>query len=145
MTKNKLRTLVPLFALALALAMTACGGNGASGEPGGTPPSTGAPIPGGGLSIDEAIASTLEGPLMVKGSIVAPEGEPVRLCSALLESYPPQCGGSSLVVEGLDLETLEGLTSTDDPSLAQVSWSEAEVSVLGHVENGVITVSEIAL
>ena len=61
---------------------------------------------------------------MVKGTIVAPAGEAIRLCSALLESDPPQCGGSSLVVEGLDLSTVEGLTETNDPSLAQVQWSE---------------------
>jgi hypothetical protein len=79
---------------------------------------------------------------MVEGFILAPEGQPVQLCSAMLESYPPQCGGSSLVVEGLDLESVEDLTSTEDPSLAQVTWSETEVSVLGDIENGVITVSQ---
>ncbi len=135
--------LAPVVAVALA----ACGGGSETAPPAdtGTPPSQGAPIPGGGLSVQEAIDSTLEGPLAVKGYIVAPEGEPVRLCTALLESYPPQCGEPSLVVEGLDLETLEGLTSTSDPSLAQVTWSDAEVSLLGEVENGVITVSETSI
>ena len=148
MTNRRLRLLLSILALALALSAAACGGGDESSAPPPSdpaPPSSGAPIPGGGLSIDEAIASTLGGPLMVKGFIVAPEGEPVQLCSALLESYPPQCGGSSLVVENLDLEVLEGLTSTDDPSLAQVTWSAAEVSVLGDVADGVITVSETSL
>jgi hypothetical protein len=138
-----MRRLLPLLAvLAAGVALAGCGG---AEEPGAQPPSSGAPIPGGGLSIDEAIASSLPGPLQVKGFIVAPEGEPVRLCSALLESYPPQCGGSSLVVEGLDLAAVEGLTSTDDPSLAQVTWSEAEVSLLGDVADGVITVSQTSI
>lgn len=144
MTKRRPHLLLSILVLALALSAAACGGGDESSAPPPsepTPPSSGAPIPGGGLSIDEAIASTLAGPLMVKGFIVASEGEPVQLCSALLESYPPQCGGSSLVVKGLDLETLEGLASTNDPSLAQVTWSDAEVSVLGDVEDGVITVS----
>jgi hypothetical protein len=130
--------------IAVALIAAACGGGGGgAGAPdtGGAPPSQGAPIPGGGLSIQEAIDSTLAGPLAVRGFIVAPEGERVRLCTALLESYPPQCGEPSLVVEGLELATIEGLESTDDPSLAQVTWSDAEVSLLGTVEDGVLTVS----
>jgi hypothetical protein len=120
-----------LLALLAALALAACGG---SDQPA-------APPPPANLSIDEVLASPPEGPVTVRGAIVAPEGEPVRLCSALAESYPPQCGGSSLVVEGLDLATLKGLTSTNDPSLAQVTWSEGEVSLLGEVENGILTVS----
>ena len=132
-----------LLAVVLALAAAACGG-GSSGDAA-PAPSAGSPIPGGGLTIEEAIASTLEGPLMVKGYLVAPEGGPVRLCSALLESYPPQCGEPSLVVEGLDLATVEGLTSTSEPDLAQVTWSDAEISILGDVEDGVITVSQTSL
>jgi hypothetical protein len=116
-------------ALALALALAACGGD-----------EGGAPV--GELTIQEATASTLAGPLTVKGYIVAAEGQPIRLCTALLESYPPQCGQPFLVVEGLDLATLEGLSSTDDPSLAQVSWSDREIAFLGEVEGGVLTVSE---
>jgi len=96
-------------------------------------------------TIEQAIASTLQGPLMVKGYLVAPEGGPVRLCSALLESYPPQCGEPSLVVEGLDLATVEGLAQTSEPDLAQVTWSDAEISILGDVEDGVITVSQTSL
>ena len=131
-----------LLAVVLAFAAAACGGGGSDAAPA---PSAGSPIPGGGLAIEEAIASTLEGPLMVKGYLVAPEGGPVRLCSALLESYPPQCGDPSLVVEGLDLATVEGLTATSEPDLAQVTWSDAEISILGDVEDGVITVSQTSL
>jgi hypothetical protein len=148
------RLALSVIVLALALGGGACGGDdrrsegaadtGVSADTGAAP-SAGAPIPGGGLSIAEAIDSTLEGPLMVKGHIVAPEGEPIRLCSALLESYPPQCGEPSLVVEGLDLATVDGLTSTDNSAVAQVSWSDAVVSLLGTVEEGVMTVSETSL
>ena len=138
-----------IAAVALGLGASACGGGG-SGESAppadsGSAPSQGAPIPGGGLTIQEAIDSTLEGPLAVKGYIVAPDGGEIRLCTALLESYPPQCGEPSLGVQGLDLETLESLTSTDDPTLAQVTWSDAEVSLLGSVEDGVLTVSATSL
>lgn len=133
-----------LLALVLALASAACGGSeesSRSDDAAGASPSAGAPIPGGGLTIAEALASKLDGPLMVKGFLVAPDEQPIQLCSALLESYPPQCGGDSLVVEGLDLATVDGLTKTDDPSLAQVTWSDSEISVLGSVEDGTLAVS----
>jgi hypothetical protein len=76
----------------------------------------------------------------VRGFVVAPEGEPVRLCSLLLESYPPQCGDALYVVEGLDLSSVPELVSTDDPSLAQVSWTESEVELTGTVDGGVLHV-----
>jgi hypothetical protein len=76
----------------------------------------------------------------VRGYVVAPEGEPIRLCEALLESYPPQCGEPSLVVRGLDLAKVPGLVSTDDPALARVSWSERPVELAGTVEDGILTV-----
>lgn len=145
-----MRTRIPLLALlavAVALAVAACDSSdeGASADTGSAPPSAGAAIPGGGLTIEQAIASTLEGPLMVRGYLVAPEGGPVRLCSALLESYPPQCGEPSLVVEGLDLATVESLAQTSEPDLAQVTWSDAEISILGDVEDGVIAVSRASI
>ena len=134
----KTRMVIP--AVALALVAASCGGGeGITREPGSAPPSAGAPIPGGGLSVDEALASTLDGPLMVAGYLVAAFDE-VRLCSALAESYPPQCGGSSLLVAGLDLASLDGLQSADG-----VSWTDAPLSVLGDVEDGVLTVATTSI
>ena len=43
---------------------------------------------GPGLSIAGALASTLDGPLLVNGFVLAQGGQ-VRLCAVLLESYPP--------------------------------------------------------
>lgn len=134
---------VALLTLALALSLAACG-SGDDGNDGGGDGSA-APAPGEALSVEEALASTLAGPLLVQGFIVARDGEPVRLCDLLAESYPPQCGGASLVVEGLDLDTVEGLTRTAEPDLAQAAWSEATVSVLGEVADGVLTVSETSM
>ena len=73
---------------------------------------------------------------MVAGYLVA-TGDEVRLCSALAESYPPQCAGASLVVEGLDLAGVGGLKSEGG-----VSWTYARFSVLGDVADGVLTVSK---
>ena len=142
-----MKTLFLVAILALALVAAGCGGgepSPAAAEPvppaatSGTP-SSGAPIPGGGLTVNEALASTLDGPLMVAGFLVA-TGDEARLCSALAESFPPQCGGSSLLVEGLDLATVEGLQTEGD-----VSWTDERFSVLGDVANGVLTVSATSI
>ena len=134
-----MRKLALVPTLAFALAAAACGGGSTpAGLPAattGAAPSAGTPIPGGGLSVEEALASTLSGPLMIAGQLVA-AGDEVRLCSALLESYPPQCGGASLLVLGLDLASVEGLQTAGG-----VTWTEGRVSLLGEVEDGVLTVS----
>ncbi len=154
MNRSRLALVIALAALTVAAA--ACGGsNGKNRDaepaaPASEPsdaatPSAGAAIPSGGLSIEEAIASPLEGPLMVKGYLVAVDGEDVQLCSMLAESYPPQCGGPSLIVSGLDLETVDGLVQPDDPALAGTAWSEEPVSILGEIEDDVITVSETSI
>lgn len=106
-----------LLLASVLLALAGCGG----GEGGGTT-AAGAPIPGGGLSVSEARASTLAGPLMVAGYLVERGGE-LRLCE------DAACEGASLRVEG-------------DPG-AEPGTGE-RISVLGEVEGGAITVSETA-
>ena len=90
---------------------------------------------GPGISIGEAMTSSFDGPLLVNGHLHVQSGQ-VRLCEVLAESFPPQCGGTSLVVEGLDLTTMDGLTSE-----GSVTWSDQPVQVLGTVEGEVLTVA----
>jgi hypothetical protein len=135
--RKPIRLLATLAGAAVVALASGCGGG-----PEESAPSAGAPIPDGGLTIAEVLASTPEGPFMVKGYLIVGEGDEMRLCSALLESYPPQCGEPSLRVKGLDLEQVEGLMRPSDPELAQVAWTEEEISVLGEVEAGVITASD---
>lgn len=108
------------------LALAACGGGEDEQADPAPAPSAGAAIPGGGLSIQEALDSDLEGPLLVRGYLIERDGEP-RLCDAILESSPPQCGEPSLRVEG-----------SAPPA------SEERVSLLGDVNDGTITVSGTA-
>ena len=110
-----------------ALALAGCGGGGDEPQDTAPAPSAGAAIPGGGLSVQEALDSELDGPLLVKGYLIERGGE-LRLCDAILESSPPQCGEPSLRVEG-----------------TAPSASEERVSLLGEVEDGTITVSETAI
>lgn len=124
--------LIPLALLALA----ACGGGAGEGEQQSTlSPATAGIGMGPGISIDEAIASDLEGALLVNGNLLAKDEE-IRLCSALAESFPPQCGGSSLRVEGLNLREVDGLVTEGD-----VSWTDRPIQLLGEVEGETLVVS----
>lgn len=128
-----------LIALAAAAVMSiaiACTG-GADGTPaaqtdGG--PSAGGAISavGPGVSVRDARASTLDGPLLVNGFVFVEDGR-VRLCGALAESFPPQCGGDSLTLTGFPLEGFELQRSGD------VAWTDRSVQVLGYVEQGVMS------
>ena len=123
----RLLATVPALLTVAVLLVPGCGnGNGVetTTQPGA---SAGAAIPGGGLTVQEAIDSDLDGPLLVRGYLIERNGE-LRLCEAILESYPPQCGEPSLRVEG-----------------AAPAASEEWASLLGDVEDGTITVSETAI
>jgi len=58
---------------------------------------------------------------------VDPDGT-VRLCDAIAESFPPQCGGASIEVSGLDLSTVADLQEANG-----VRWAESVV-LFGSVE-----------
>ncbi|MGH3092050.1 MAG: hypothetical protein ACRDOG_06950 [Gaiellaceae bacterium] len=126
-----------LVSLAAAF-LAGCGGNGEPADDDAGSPRVSGIAAGPGISIEEALASELDEMLLVNGNLLA-EGGDVRLCSALAESFPPQCGGASLLVEGLKLEEVDGLVTEGD-----VSWTDRPTQLLGVVEDGVLTVSQNA-
>jgi hypothetical protein len=144
-TRRRLIVLAALVALCGPAA--ACGGGEASRPAAPSPPEPAAPAPAQPaqsdqlLTIDEALASTSAEPVRVTGFLLAQEDAAVRLCSALAESYPPQCGGASLLVEGLDLSSVEGLTTPTEPEYAHTSWTDGQIELAGVVANGVLAVS----
>jgi hypothetical protein len=101
------------------------------------PPQTGEPmlvvtegaIEGPGLSVAEALGHQATDDIVtVSGALfVSPDGT-VLLCDAIAESFPPQCGGERIRVEGLDLAAVPGLQTE-----GEVSWAEG-VTLLGSVE-----------
>ncbi|MEX2228695.1 MAG: hypothetical protein WEB13_03555 [Dehalococcoidia bacterium] len=133
---------------AMVVAMVLIAGCGDADEPAvsatGTVPGGGAVTPGGGaamgpgLSIAEALTTTADGPLLVRGFLVA-RGNVVQLCEALAESHPPQCGGGSLTVEGLDIEQRDDLEEAEG-----TRWSAAEITLLGEMTAGTLTVDPSA-
>jgi hypothetical protein len=111
--------------LVSVLALAACGSDERTSTPTtAAPSSAGTPAAGGGLTVSEAIASNLDGPLLVRGYLIERDGE-LRLCEAILESHPPQCGEPSLRVEG-----------------DAAAVGEEQTSVLGEVRDGAITVAQ---
>jgi hypothetical protein len=86
------------------------------------------------LTVAEALER--EGEEVVVRGYVLRDRDGTRLCSALAESHPPQCGRPSLEVEGLP---------EDDGELAEaqgVAWSERQLALRGVVTRGVLRVAE---
>jgi hypothetical protein len=133
--------LATLIAL-LAVAGCSIAGPDTPSDPGDTPapePSAaadpvlviveGAAVDGPGISVPEAIASAGEvGEVLVNGNLFIDADGTVRLCDAIAESFPPQCGGARLEVRGLDLEAVPELQEANG-----VRWAEG-IQLFGRVE-----------
>ncbi|HXV32883.1 MAG TPA: hypothetical protein VD769_02645 [Gaiellaceae bacterium] len=125
-----MKTITLLAALVAALALSACGGDDDSAAGDDTSSAgTSAPV-GPGISIEEALETESAEPLLVSGNLLVVNGEP-RLCSALAESFPPQCGGASLLITGLDLTGIDGLIVEGD-----VMWTDRPIKLAGVVTDG---------
>lgn len=123
-----MRTISLLAALLAAVTLAGCGGD-ENAEPAGT---------GQSISIEEALEADSGEPVRVSGNLLVQSGE-ARLCYALAESFPPQCGGASLVVTGLDPADVEGLVVEAD-----VMWTDRPIELVGTVADGTIAVGENA-
>lgn len=134
-----MRRPAPLLALLLALAACSAAGDppdDSSSPPAASDDATGDPVlvivdgepSGAGISVQEAFD---HGPtddiVVVTGALFVDAGGEVRLCDAMAESFPPQCAGASMEVEGLDLGSVE-LEEANG-----VRWAES-VTLLGSVE-----------
>ena len=106
---------------------------------GGADPSSAPMVLGGGLTVPEALQTDAVGTIAVQGFVVL-DAQGTRLCEALAESYPPQCGGAFLMLSGLEtidpdeLQTAEGVT-----------WSNEPVTVLGEITDGTLSVDPLSL
>jgi hypothetical protein len=124
------------FPLVVGL-LAACGDE----SPGETPTPNADTAPAGsalgpGITIADAVASKLEGPLLVNGWLWRPPTGEIRLCTTLSETTPPGCGKPSLAVVGLDLDSLPNLRSERG-----TTTSSKPTQVLGTVAGGVLTVA----
>jgi hypothetical protein len=153
-----------LLIAALALLATACGGgdddaaalptnDGAepaidvpclvdepecNDTPGGEPqdlPAPGDDEPIVALSVADAIDQV--GQINVTGFVVDVDGE-IRLCEALAESFPPQCGGASITVT-----STEQVDPDDLQNEGSVSWTDFAVTIFGEMVDGTLVATPI--
>jgi hypothetical protein len=82
-----------------------------------------------GMSVAEAITHQATDDLVaVSGALfIDPDGT-ARLCEAIAESFPPQCGGQRITVQGLDHASTPDLEEANG-----VRWAESVV-LFGSVE-----------
>lgn len=156
-----------LLITVLALIVAACGGGaettgelplddgsatpGASGvcaegepdcndTPGGEPtdlPQSGSADEAPPAAIPVADAAAMSGPVAVAGFIVA-IGDQVKLCEALAESFPPQCGGPNIPISSLDQVDPDELVAEGD-----VTWTDYPVTIFGELVDGTLVVTPV--
>jgi hypothetical protein len=98
------------------------------GEEGGDDPSL---EPGSLVAIGDVLGTDVDVEVRVRGPVFRMAGT-TRICSAILESFPPQCGEPSLVVEGWDIDADERARTEGG-----VTWVES-VELTGTMSDGVL-------
>ena len=102
--------LLPVLIAMLAL-VAACGDSDDSGD-----------TPSGPLTVEQVVDRTPDGVVTVNGFLLVDERGP-RLCAAILESFPPQCGEPALFLVDLDVnavgntESEQGIVWREDVTL----------------------------
>ncbi len=125
----------PAFDAATCLAGEAdCGDDTPGGEPTDLPQS----------SDDKSIvavpvvdAISTNGLAVVTGFLVDTGGE-YRLCEALAESFPPQCGGASIALTSIDQ-----IDPDDLQTEGSVTWTDYAVTISGEMVDGTLVAAEI--
>lgn len=92
----------------------------------------------GGLTIGDALAANPTGTIALQGFVVA-VGEELRLCEALAESFPPQCGGASLLLDSLDTIDPDELKTEGN-----VTWTDFSQTVLGELNGDLLVTTGLS-
>jgi hypothetical protein len=112
---------ISMLGIALAIGLAALPGCGSDS----TRPTTATP-----LTVEQLLARSADTPIEVQGFLHVEQGR-TRLCAAILESYPPQCGLPSAELVDLDLSTVDGTTTAEN-----VTWKEGVVLQLERAGDG---------
>ena len=109
--------------------------------PGGAPTDL-APADGTGdeplpAAIPPGDAANASGPVAVAGFIVA-VGDEIKICEALAESFPPQCGDGFVTVTSLDQVDPDDIQSSGD-----VRWTDYTVTIFGEMVDGTLVPTSI--
>ena len=93
------------------------------------------------VSISDAIE--LEGRVAVTGTLFVLDGGTVLLSELVAESFPPQPGGATITVEGLDLGTLDLEEAPLGSELATTKWSAEPITLTGSMVSGTLDGAEL--
>lgn len=131
--------------LITTLAAAACGDDDADTTTSTTsgPGAGGRVAVGPPVSVADALASTLDGPILVTGFVFVLADGSMVLADAIAESFPPQPAGATLTVVGFDLEGMTGVQTAPAGS-AITQWVDVPVEVLGTVDGAVLTYFDAA-
>ena len=100
---------------------------------------TGGMVADGGLTVSEALITDVVGVIGVQGFLFDDGSGPV-LCEVLAESFPPQCGGASVAVEGHE-------EAVDVPIVSEqgVTWTDQPLTLFGEIVDGTLVVDPTVL
>lgn len=131
-----MRRLLAMFLLAMVWA-AACGDGDATTTT--TGPGAGGRVAiGPPVSVADALASTLDQPILVQGYLFVLADGSMVLADAIAESFPPQPGGATITVVGFELEGMTGVQTAPEGS-AITRWVDVPVDILGTIEGSVLT------
>jgi hypothetical protein len=99
---------------------------------------------GPGISVAEAVASTLDEPLLVNGYVFVFADGSVVFADLIAESFPPQPAGATVTVEGLDVMQIPLTEGPAEAEIAITAWTDIPVQLTGEMVDGVFVVSPVA-
>ncbi len=117
-----MRYLLPVMLVMLAVA---CG----SDDSGGTKAGDGAEL----TEIGQALNATNGSEVTVGGFLIVDTDGNSRLCSVLLESFPPQCGGDRIDLPGFEVSSVPNTKSVQfsEGGIRTIIWSDGPISIKG--------------
>jgi hypothetical protein len=99
---------------------------------------------GPGISVAEALVSTLNEPLLVNAYVFVFADGSVVLADLIAESFPPQPAGATVTVEGLDLMQIPLTEGPTDAEIDITAWTDAQVQLIGEFVDGVFVANSVA-
>ena len=90
--------------------------------------------PDGSVPVGEAVAAGIQGPFLISGFLVV-DASGARLCEALAESFPPQCGGTSVPLQPAEAPPYATTITEGD-----VTWTDQPLLVGGEIVDGAFVV-----
>lgn len=117
---SRMRFILPALLLVITLSV-ACGGD--SNELDAVDRKT---------EIGQAMDAVEGSQVTVSGFLIVDRDGSTLLCSALLESFPPQCGGDRIGLLGFDASSVPNtLTSQSSSEIRTARWTNSQITVTG--------------